>query len=154
MSYSYSKFKPGGNQFRKWYLGSKKRHVKKLSFRDGIRLNWLGTIFLSVNFTYIKNFSINYRPQNFDNTLQPNTGLVPSLAPPPKSPTVPSQDISPRFNPFDKGDMFGAPKENIFAQRKFISITIVNLTFRLIDLEGKAKTIHTASNNLYILIWA
>uniref|UniRef100_A0A8D9FCL4 Protein stoned-B n=1 Tax=Cacopsylla melanoneura TaxID=428564 RepID=A0A8D9FCL4_9HEMI len=63
-------------------------------------------------------FNVFIRPQNFDNTLQPNAGMVPTaLAPPPKSPAVVSQDTSPRFNPFDKGDMFGAPpKENVFAQ--------------------------------------
>lgn len=36
-----------------------------------------------------------------------------------------SQDTSPRFNPFDKGDMFGAPKENIFSQRKYLNINII-----------------------------
>ncbi|XP_026680727.1 protein stoned-B [Diaphorina citri] len=71
-------------------------------------------------------FNVFIRPQNFENNLQPNTALVPpSLAPPPKSPAVPaSQDSSPRFNPFDKGDVFAAPKENIFTQPDELNLTM------------------------------
>lgn len=64
--------------------------------------------------TDMNDFNVFIRPQAFDS----NTESAPPLAPPPKSPAVgpAAQDSGLRFNPFDKGDVFGAPKANIVAQ--------------------------------------
>ncbi|KAF6211594.1 hypothetical protein GE061_012107 [Apolygus lucorum] len=65
-------------------------------------------------------FNIFIKPkQGFDQTGMVDNGPVPSLAPPPKSPSQFNafQDTSPRFNPFDSTqDPAIAATENIFAQ--------------------------------------
>lgn len=52
----------------------------------------------------LTNLSMIYlRPKEGDQTMATESGPVPTLAPPPKSPQVAAYaDTSPRFNPFDK----------------------------------------------------
>lgn len=56
---------------------------------------------MSYSFCYIRKFA--YRPKEADQMTDLDGGIVPVLAPPPKSPmSLAYADTSPRFNPFDK----------------------------------------------------